>query len=163
VWLANKDRDLSGSTGPLLGMWGRQWQWPQAELHWVVGSAGELSQETAAGQTVDQPSLPHTFDDIPVPSSSSFSRRPRSAGEDAEPEPPHAAQRKLGSNYSPLNLLRKVLLPPQYHLPSPWYHPLAHVTHSIELTASLVTRVTSGAPYLWENMVWERQLTSSSA
>jgi hypothetical protein len=53
-----------------------------------------------------RPSLPYIYDDLPIPSGS---KRPRSAGQDAESEPPRApsGQRKLGSKYSLLNLFRK--------------------------------------------------------
>jgi hypothetical protein len=55
-----------------------------------------------------RPSLPHIYDDLPVhfPSSSC---RPRSAGQDAGPEPLRvpSVPRKLGSKYSLLNLFRK--------------------------------------------------------
>ena len=55
-----------------------------------------------------RPSLPHIYD-LPLPSSSSSpGRRPRSAGQDAEPDPPRPPPpRKLGSKYSLLNLFRK--------------------------------------------------------
>jgi hypothetical protein len=56
--------------------------------------------------TSRRPSLPHIYDGLPVPSGS---KRHRSAGQDAEPEPPRApsGQRKLGSKYSLLNPFSK--------------------------------------------------------
>jgi hypothetical protein len=58
-----------------------------------------------------RPSLPHIYDDLTVPPRS---KRPRSARQDAEPEPPRApsVQRKLGSKYSLLNLFAKQVIRP---------------------------------------------------
>jgi len=45
-----------------------------------------------------RPSLPHIYNELPVPSHPTNSQRPRSAGQEAEPEPPRApTTRKLGS------------------------------------------------------------------
>jgi hypothetical protein len=72
---------------------------------------GEFTYPTADVDANDdsssrRPSLPHIYDGLPVPSGSKW---PRSAGQDAEPEPSRApsGQRKLGSKYSLLNLFRK--------------------------------------------------------
>jgi hypothetical protein len=53
-----------------------------------------------------RPSLLHIYGELPVPSSST-SRRPWLAGQDAEPEPLRVPARKLGSKYLLLNLFRK--------------------------------------------------------
>jgi hypothetical protein len=69
-----------------------------------------------------RPSLPHIYNELPVPSHSICSRRPRSAGQDAAPEPPYApTTRQLGSKYLLLNLFRKRVI----HLVS------AHANHCI--------------------------------
>jgi hypothetical protein len=49
----------------------------------------------------------HIYNELSVPSPSTSSRRPRSAGHSAGPEPPRAPTRKLGSKYSLLNPFRK--------------------------------------------------------
>ena len=49
--------------------------------------------------------LPHVYNDLPLPSHSTSSRRPQSAGQDAEPKPPRApTTRKLSYMYSLLNV-----------------------------------------------------------
>jgi hypothetical protein len=65
-----------------------------------------ISTPTASCST--QSSLPHIYDNLPVPSPSS-SLRPGLTGQDAEPEPLRvpSVSRKLGSRYSPLNLFGK--------------------------------------------------------
>ena len=58
-----------------------------------------------------RPTLPHIYDDLPIPSPSNF-HRPRSAGQDAEPEPLRVPSdpSKLGSNYSLLGGKRQINL-----------------------------------------------------
>jgi hypothetical protein len=65
-----------------------------------------ISTPTASCST--RSSLPHIYDNLPVPSPSS-SLRPGLTGQDAEPEPLRvpSVSRKLGSRYSPLNLFGK--------------------------------------------------------
>jgi hypothetical protein len=92
-----------------------------------------------------RPSLPHIYNELPVPSPSTSLRRPRSAGQDAQPEPPRAPTRKLGSKHSFMNLFRKGLtlvsthpnrhitihhhlLLHRHHLPHTRYNPAPIVT-----------------------------------
>lgn len=61
------------------------------------------------------------YDDLPVSSHPTSLRRPRSAGQDTEPEPSCATTRKHGSKYSLLNLFRKASYTPNTGLSTPEY------------------------------------------
>jgi hypothetical protein len=81
-------------------------------LHWANTYSTHL--QVASRPDVDanddisasRSSLPHIYDDLPVPLPSN-SRRPRSAGRDAEPLRVPSVSRKLGSEYSLSNLFGK--------------------------------------------------------
>ena len=76
---------------------------PLGEYTFYPSSKSDLADELS----LKRPSLPHIYDDVPTPHSNP--RRRRSAGQDAELEPPCAPSVpcKLGSKYFHLNLFRR--------------------------------------------------------